>query len=408
MLTRDPLLTTRDGRLLLGSQALSFAGHGISAVALPWLVLDTGGSSTSAGLVFTFTVLPYVVFGLPAGVVGDRRPPRQVIWTTHLLQALVAIAVPLWSLGGVPPLALVLAAGFVIGAGRVFSDAAVFGLLPPIAGMERIMHAQATLGAAWSVGVLSGPAIGGVLVAAIGPARALAVEAGCLLVAAVVIRLLRVGTTRAAGGRARSPGEVVRAGLGTIFGDPFLRRLTVFGAIWVGVAAGAWGLLVPLLREQIGLGSGQTGVVLAVAGIAGVVASPLVGLLSVRLSGVSIIMRALPVLAASIAACGLAPGFALAALSVFVFHLVDAMITAAYIGERQRRASLELQATVGIFGRMLIMSALTIGSAAASALAGPIDLPVLYVGMAVAVVAIAALGGPAVVRSAREPAPEAL
>lgn len=400
MLTRDPLLAGRDGRLLLLSQALSFSAHGISAIALPWLVLDSGGSSTAAGLVFTFTVLPYVVFGLAAGIVGDRFPPRTVMWVTHALQALVALTVPLWTIGGTPPIALALAAGFAIGAGRAFSDAAVFGLLPPIAGMARLTHAQATLGAAWSVGMLAGPALGGVLVAAIGPARALAVEAACLAVAAVVIRLLRVGADRLATVH-RSPLAVVRAGLDAIFGDELLRRLTVFAVTWVLVAAGAWGLVVPLLREEVGLSSGQVGVVLAAGGVAGILASPLVGFLTGRMGGVRIIMLGLPVVAVSMAACGVAPGFALAAVSVFVFYLSDSVITAAFIGERQRRAPLELQSTVGIFGRMIIMTAVTIGSAVASGLADAVDLRTLYVAMGAMVLVIGAVMGPGVVRSAR-------
>ena len=72
----NPLLATRDGRLFLGAQGLDFVAQGVSSVALPWLILDGGGSTLAAGLVFTLTVLPYVVFGLPAGVVGDRYPRR--------------------------------------------------------------------------------------------------------------------------------------------------------------------------------------------------------------------------------------------------------------------------------------------------------------------------------------------
>lgn len=398
VLVRDPLLATRDGRRLLLAQALSFGAHGISSVALPWLVLEGHGSSAAAGLVFTFTALPYVVFGLVAGVAGDRLSPRRVMWVTHTLQALVALAVPLWTLGGTPPLALALAAAFAIGTGRVFSDAAVFGLLAPIAGMERLTHAQATLGAAWAVGTLTGPALGGVLVAAIGPARALAVEAGGLAVAAVTVRLLRVGDRPAGGGPAGSPRTVVRAGLRAIFGDLVLRRLTTYGISWVLVAAGAWALLVPLLREEIGLSSRQAGVAIAAGGLAGILASPLVGLLSHRFDGLRIIAWGLPLLAASIALCGLATGFALALVGVFVFHLIDSVITATYIGERLRRAPVELHATVGIFGRMLIMLALTAGSAAASGLAGAVPLRWLYAGMAALVLLIAVAAGPLVTR----------
>ena len=58
-----------------------------SSVALPWLILDGGGSTLAAGLVFTLAVLPYVVFGLPAGVVGDRYPRRRTMWIAHAVQA---------------------------------------------------------------------------------------------------------------------------------------------------------------------------------------------------------------------------------------------------------------------------------------------------------------------------------
>jgi MFS family permease len=86
-LPTNPLLRRRDGRLFLASQALDQLGAGVASVALPWLVLESGGSNTAAGLVFTLTILPYVLFGLPAGVVGDRFPRRRVIWVAHVVQA---------------------------------------------------------------------------------------------------------------------------------------------------------------------------------------------------------------------------------------------------------------------------------------------------------------------------------
>ena len=111
-------------------------------MALPWLILDGGGSTLAAGLVFTLTVLPYVVFGLPAGVVGDRYPRRRTMWIAHAVQAGCAIVIPLWSLSGHPPLGVVLAAAFLIGAGRVFADAAAFGAIATMAG-RAALHPRA-------------------------------------------------------------------------------------------------------------------------------------------------------------------------------------------------------------------------------------------------------------------------
>jgi MFS family permease len=141
----NPLLASRDGRLFLSAQALDFVAQGVASVALPWLILDGGGSSVSAGLVFTLTVFPYVVFGLPAGVVGDRYRRRRVMYAAHAVQGGCALVIPLWSLTGHPPLGVVLVAAFLIGAGRVFADAAAFGAVAAIAGRAAFTRAQATL-----------------------------------------------------------------------------------------------------------------------------------------------------------------------------------------------------------------------------------------------------------------------
>jgi MFS family permease len=385
---RNPVLTTRDGRLLLASQALTVLGHGISSVALPWLVLDGEASAGTAGLVFTFTVLPYVVFALAAGVVGDRFAQRQVIWISHTLQALLALAVPIWAVLTDPPVGFVLAAAFAVGAGRVFSDAAVFGALAGIVGKERLTHAQATLMAAWSVGLLAGPAIGGVLVATLGPGRALFVEAAAFAIGAVVARFLRTGAT--APEAAPQPAlTVVRRGLGTIFGDRLLRSVTMLGMVWAFTTAGAWALAVPLFREELELGSGATGAVLAAGAVGGIFAVPLVGALYDRVGGLWTLVGSLPLTAAATAALGVSSGLASALVSYLAFQLADSVTTAAYIGERQRRAPIDLQSSVGIFGRTIIMLSLAVGSAAASALADAVSLRAVYYGIAVLMVGLA-------------------
>jgi MFS family permease len=396
------LLETRDGRRLLAAQAITFAAHGIASVALPWLILDEHGSSSAAGLVFTFTTLPYVVFAVAAGVVGDRYPSRRVIWVTHSLQALLALVVPLWALSSAPPVAIVLVAAFLVGAGRAFSDAAVFGALASLVGRERLVHAQATLSASWAVGLLAGPAIGGVLVAAIGPARSLAVEATGLAVAAVIVRMTRL-PDHAERNRPADARAIVRDGAGVIAHDPVLRRVTILGMGWAIASAGAWALAVPLLRDVVGLDSTETGIALAVGAIMGVVAPPIVARLEPRFGGVAIVLAGVPLTGIAVAALGYAGGFVTALLAFAAFQLVDYVSVAAYIGERQRRAPLRLQATVGIFGRTLIMLSLALGSAVASGLAEIVPLRPLYAGMAVATVLVG-LAGIARLGSIRKPA----
>ncbi len=94
-------------------------------MALPWLVLDAGGSASTAGLVAVFALVPYVLFGLFAGVTGDRRSRKRVIVTAHATQTACALVVPLWAITGATPewLVLHLVPGRTIVSGLAISDA---------------------------------------------------------------------------------------------------------------------------------------------------------------------------------------------------------------------------------------------------------------------------------------------
>jgi MFS family permease len=71
------LLGNRDMRLLLAAQGLDSLAIGVAGVALPWLLLSEGHSVGLAGLVYPVTIVPFVVFGLPAGALGDRLAWRR-------------------------------------------------------------------------------------------------------------------------------------------------------------------------------------------------------------------------------------------------------------------------------------------------------------------------------------------
>ena len=231
-LRNDPLLSDRDGRLLLAAQALDVVGAGVSMIALPWLVLDHGGTSTQAGLIFALSVFPYVLFGLPAGVIGDRHSRQKVMWISHALQALVALVIPLWAFSGHPPLGVVLLAAFAIGTARVFVDAAVFGSIASLIGRERFTQGQATLSAAWAFGYFAGPAIGGVLIGLVGPAFALLAEAVGFLVAFILILLIhRDLDSGRTGEEDKEPAlQMMKEGLDVIWHRPRVRAYT-----WVSI-----------------------------------------------------------------------------------------------------------------------------------------------------------------------------
>jgi predicted MFS family arabinose efflux permease len=389
------MLAVRDGRLFLAAQALDSIAIGVSLVALPWLILQNGGSQAQAGLVYSFTIVPYVVFGLSAGSIGDRLPPRTVMVSGHVAQALCAAVIPLWTIAGAPPVAVVYAAGFAVGTGRVFVDAAAFGAVASIVGTERFTEGQSALSAAWSIGLFAGPALGGALVAAVGPGGTLAAEALALALAALAISLIRVSF-----GHRDEPGGkgAVREGVRFMLRDRGVLTYTVIAIVASLAGAGAFALLVPLMRDEIGLSSGEVGAIMAISSVATLSASMAAPAISRRFGGNGVIAACLLVSPFTIAFLGIAGGFAGALLGVFAYFLILGVYSVVMIGERQRRAPERLQARVGIAGRMILLGAITSGAALASALTGPLGISHVYLAMAAGTLIVGVCATPFVLR----------
>ncbi len=387
----NPLLRERDGRLFFLSQALDSVSIGIAGVALPWLVLDGGGSEGEAGIVFAVLSLPYVVFGLPAGVVGDRFAPRRVIATCHSLQALAAVVIPVWALGGRVPILVLALSAFAIGAGRTFADAAAFGAVSDLVGPAAFTQGQAALNTAWASGLLAGPALGGILIGVIGAGETMFVQTGAFVVAASAVLAIRRSFASSAGhGGAARPFDQMRDGLRLIFRDPFIRVLTLTSMSWNLVTAGSLALLVPLLRQDVHLSASEAGIVLAAGAATGLVSVPIVAHVNARWGPVAMILGSIGAFSLAIGVLGVARGFPVALAAVCVAQLANWVMLAGFIGERQRRAPAHMQARVGITGRMVVVTAITAGSAIASGLTGFVDLRVLYLLMATASVLVLA------------------
>lgn len=401
LLQGNPLLAVRDGRLLLAAQALDCVALGVSSIALPWLVLDGGGSATAAGIVYAFSVVPYVVFGLVAGVVGDRFRRRTVLWTMHLSQVAAAILVPIWALTGQPPLVVILLAAFAIGTSRVFVDAAVFGAVAALIGRDRFISGQATLSAAWAIGYLVGPAIGGALIALIGPAFALVVEAVGFAIALAMILLIRTPLDAPGRAVAESAVAMAREGLQVIFSSPRVRAFTWLSLTWNLGAAASYALIVPLLRETLGLSSTQAGFVLAVSAGMGMLVPVFLGPLTDRHGGSRVAAGGTVGSAASILAMGLSPGFLSILIADAVRSLSDYVVLSTVIGERQRGVPDRLQARVGITGRMIAVSAISAGALIGSFLAEPLGIRGVFYLSAAAVAVAAVVSLPAVLRVGR-------
>ena len=163
-------LARREFRLLFLARGISFFGSAIAPVAIAFAVLDLTGSASDLGLVLAARMVPQLVFMLVGGVWADRLPRHLVMVASDVLtgsaQAITAILLltgnaEIWHL-------LVLQA--VAGTAIAFFFPASTGLVPQTVEPPLLQQANAVLRMALNVASIGGAALGGILVAAVGPA----------------------------------------------------------------------------------------------------------------------------------------------------------------------------------------------------------------------------------------------
>jgi len=389
-----PLLRTADGRLFLAAQLMDSLSAGISLVALPWLVLDAGGTQSQAGAAFLAGTLPYVVLGLNAGHVGDHRPRRRVMVTGTAVQTAAAAVIPLALAGGVAvedmPLALIYAAALVVTAGRVFVDAAAFGAIAKLVGGGHFVQGQSALSFVWSLGFLVGPAVGGALIGLVGISGALWVQAVGFAVAVGLMASMRVDL-----GPDPHPdagGEGVLAGLRLVIRDPVLRSLTAIGMAWNLTTNVIYSLIVVFARHDLSADAGQAGLMLSIAGAAGLAGGLLAPVARQRLGPTRALRSSIALSGVGALGTALAQEIVSATIAYSVLEFSALLFITLLISERQTRAAPSEQGRVGITGRMAALTAASVGALIGAVLVALISLPAILLLAALCTIVVAGVG----------------
>jgi MFS family permease len=224
-------------RLLTAGQFASTIGDYCYAVALPWLVLSDGGSAASLGIVLACYGIPRALLTVAGGSLADRFGPRAVMLASDAARCALTAVFAVLAAEHVSSLAAVAPVAALLGAGSALFGPASMTMMPALVEGPRLTSANALYTGVVQVGSMLGPALGGVLVAATGPAPAFAVDAGSFLVSAASVALIR-----GAGGRPGREGAVADASAGT---DPLAGTDALTGT---DASAGSkpesvWGLL---------------------------------------------------------------------------------------------------------------------------------------------------------------------
>ncbi|MGA5817972.1 MFS transporter [Kitasatospora sp. NPDC094028] len=177
--SRWGLLADRDFRLLWAGESVSKLGGSITSLALPLVaVLTLDAGPFAVGLLTATVWLPWLFFGLPAGVWVGRAPRRIVMIACNLGSATLFASVPLAAVLGVLTLAQLLAVAFLAGTAAVFFDASYRAYLPELVPAADLIEANAKLEGSASAAQVAGRGLAGLTVQLLGAATGRAPRCG--------------------------------------------------------------------------------------------------------------------------------------------------------------------------------------------------------------------------------------
>ncbi|MDP9380431.1 MAG: MFS transporter [Chloroflexota bacterium] len=250
------LLANRAFGLLWLGQAVSTLGDAVYDVALLWYVLDLTGSALAAAGIAVGATAGRLAGSLTAGAVLDRVHTRTVMLSADLARVALTLLVSVaWLIGAVPPLwgLYGLAAGVAFG--TAFFNPARAASVPQVVPREFILDANALDAVSHGIVVTSAWALSGVVVAALGPALSLLLDASTFGVSYLLVRAARWERERPAERAVANPLAEALGGVRWARGDSVAR--TVLGA--EALHALAAGFFVSALAAYIKeLGGGAT------------------------------------------------------------------------------------------------------------------------------------------------------
>lgn len=176
-----------DFRRYWWARLLSPAGTIVSYIALPVLVYRLSGSAALTAAVSALETASYVVVGLFAGALSDRRDRRRIMVVADCVDAAVMASVPVAYWLGMLTIAHLLVVAVVVPAVAVFFDGANFAAMPLIVGRDRIARANAAVFGAATAAEIVLPSVVGIALAVVYPATMLAVDALSYAASAVFV-----------------------------------------------------------------------------------------------------------------------------------------------------------------------------------------------------------------------------
>lgn len=356
-------------RWLLASSWTSNLGDGIALAAGPLLVASQTRDPRLVALAVLLQQLPWLLFGLYAGVLADRLDRRTIVITVDLLRVGVLAVLTAAIVTDAVSVPVVLAALFLLGTAEVFADNASSTLLPMLVARPDLAVANARLQAGFlTVNQLAGPPLGAALFAA-GAASPFAAQAVLVGLGALLVSRVVLPAHRRAPAAAQHVRHDIAEGLRWVRHSAAVRTLVLTIFTFNITFGAAWSVLVLYASDRLGLGEVGFGLLTTVSAAGGLAGTTAYGWITRRISlgdlmRIGLVVETLTHLALALTTV---PAVAMAVFFVFGAHAFIWGTTSVTV--RQRAVPSGLQGRVGSVNSLGVYGGLVIGAAVGGLLA---------------------------------------
>jgi MFS family permease len=297
---------------------LSTTGNFIYLAALGWYVVEVTGSAAAVGLTFAVFGAPTLLLTAQAGVLTDRYGSQRMLTLSVVGMGIAGLAIAAVALVPEPSFLLVLALAGLTGVAQTIGAPAALAIVNDLVPPPAVSSANALNFLHMSVARIIGGFAGGAILAALSAAAGFAATGLLNLVPALIIaRLPRPTTVGSADAHSSAIIGPLKEALA------YGRRYPTLGVLLVlPIAAGLLGLsyvfMLPVAAEELGIGPGGLGTLLAASGFGGLAAGMVLERVQRRIGHGRAYLSGLGLAAISLVVFGLAPGLALASLALAV------------------------------------------------------------------------------------------
>ncbi len=308
-------LRYRNFRLLWSGQLVSMAGSMMQNAALLWhvsLLVPPAQRGVALGMVGLVRILPIIVFSLVSGVVADALDRRRLMLVTQTGMGLCAVGLAALEFAGVRALWPVYGLAALSAAFGTFDGPARQSLTATLVPREHLPNAISLMTIMFQVAAVTGPALGGLVIAGAGVGWCYAVNAATFLCVIAAVLAMRDVPVPVPAGRSVVSWAAAREGLSFVFRSPLIRS-TMLLDFFATFFASATALLPMVATDLLHVGARGYGVLSAAPSVGAVVAGLVMAPLAdrIRRRG-AVLLWAVAAYGLATVAFGLVHSFALA------------------------------------------------------------------------------------------------